>query len=113
MAQMQHVAVQPVTEATFDRQVTGARGNVLVEFTADWCPPCRVLAPVLEAFAREQAGKLTVLAYDVANDTTITTRYGVLGFPTLILFRDGEPVKQLIGARTKASLLRELGPHLA
>jgi thioredoxin 1 len=112
MTHMQHVAVQAVTEATFDQQVTGARGAVLVEFTADWCPPCRILAPVLEEFAREQAGKLSVLAYDVDKDTKITARYSVMGFPTLILFRDGEPVKQLVGARPKASLLRELGPYL-
>jgi thioredoxin 1 len=112
MAHTQHSAVQEVTEATFDQRVTGAKGAVLVEFTAQWCPPCRVLAPVLEEFAREQAGKLTVLAYDVDNDTTITSRYGVMGFPTMILFKDGQPVKQVIGARPKSALVRDFGPFL-
>jgi len=112
MAQVQHVAVREVTEATFDQQVTGASGNVLVDFTAGWCPPCRGLAPVLEEIAREQEGKLTILAYDVDNDTKITARYGVMGFPTLILFRDGQPVKQIVGARPKAALMREFGPYL-
>jgi thioredoxin 1 len=59
-----------------------------------------------------QAGKLTVLALDVDENSEVTARYGVMGFPTLILFRDGQPIKQLVGARPKASLMRELGPYL-
>jgi thioredoxin 1 len=112
MVHAQHAAVQEVTEATFDVQVAKSTGPVLVEFTAQWCPPCRVLAPILEEFAREQAGKLTVLAYDADNDISLTARYGVMGFPTLILFQDGQPVKQIIGARPKAALQREFGPYL-
>jgi thioredoxin len=113
VAHVQHIAVKEVTEATFEQQVIEARGNVLVDFTAQWCPPCRVLEPVLEEFAREQADNLTVLAFDVDDDTKITARYGVMGFPTLILFRDGQPVKQLIGARPKAALKREFAPFLS
>jgi thioredoxin 1 len=113
MAQMQHAVVQEVTEATFDYRVIKTTGNVLVEFTAQWCPPCRVLAPVLEEIAREQEGKLTILAYDVDNDTQITARYDVMAFPTMILFRDGEPVKKLIGARPKTALMREFAPFLS
>jgi thioredoxin 1 len=112
MAQTQHAAVREVTEATFDSQVLNSTGTVLVEFTAQWCPPCRVLAPVLAEIAREQEGKLTIFAYDVDNDTRLTARYDVLAFPTMILFRDGEPVKKLIGARPKAALLREFAPFL-
>ena len=104
--------IQAVTDATFEQQVIAAPGAVLVEFTAEWCPPCRALAPVLADIAREQAGKLTVLALDVDNNTGVTAHYGVMGFPTLILFRNGQPVKQLVGARPKASLMRELGPYL-
>lgn len=104
--------LQAVTDATFEQQVIGARGAVLVEFTAEWCPPCRALAPVLAEIAREQADRLTILALDVDENTNVTARYGVMGFPTLILFRDGQPVKQLVGARPKSSLMRELGPHL-
>jgi thioredoxin 1 len=112
MVQAQRHAVREVTEANFDAQVVKATGNVLVEFTAQWCPPCRVLAPVLEEFAREQADRLTVLACDADNNTTIAARYGVMGLPTLILFQDGQPVKQIIGARPKAALLREFAPFL-
>ena len=105
-------ALQEVTDATFEQRVIAARGAVLVKFTAEWCPPCRVLAPVLAEIGREQAGRLTILALDVDDNPGVTARYGVMGFPTLILFRDGQPVKQLVGARPKASLLRELGPYL-
>lgn len=107
------VAIPEVTEATFDRQVLAAPGNVLVKFTAEWCPPCRALAPVLAEIAREQAGRLAIVQLDVDRDERIAERFGVMSFPTLILFRDGQPVKQLIGARPKAVLLRELAPFLA
>src|SRR5262245_43659974 len=112
MVHTQHSAVQEVTAATFDVQVARSTGPVLVELTAQWCPPCRVRAPILEEVPREQARKLTARACDADNDTALTARYGVIGFPTLILFRDGEPVKQIIGARPKAPLLREFGPYL-
>lgn len=105
--------LEAVTEATFEGRVTRARGNVLVEFTAQWCPPCRALEPVLEELAREQGDTLTILKADADENEGVRTRYGVMALPTLILFRDGEPVKQLIGARPKATLLRELAPHLA
>ena len=104
--------LQAVTDATFEQRVIAAPGAVLVKFTADWCPPCRVLAPVLAEIAREQAGKLTVLALDVDDNTGVTARYGVMSFPTLILFRDGQPLKQIVGARPKGSLMRELAPDL-
>jgi thioredoxin 1 len=107
------IDLQHVTTATFARQVTEASGAVLVEFTAQWCPPCRALAPILAEVAIEQAARLTVLALDVDDNPALAERYGVMSFPTLILFRDGQPVKQLIGARPKSALLRELTPFLA
>ncbi len=104
--------VQEVTDATFESRVLRAHGAVLVDFGADWCPPCRAMAPVLEAVAREHAGVLTVLTLDVDRNRQAADRYGAMSLPTLILFRDGAPVKQLVGARPKAALLRELNPHL-
>lgn len=101
-----------VTDTTFEQQVSQATGPVLVEFGADWCPPCHALAPVLEAVAREYAGTLTVLTLDVDANPDTTARYGVRNLPTLILFDAGQPVTQLVGARPKATLLRDLAPHL-
>ena len=105
--------LQDVTDATFEQRVLQAKGAVLVDFTADWCPPCRALAPVLEEIAREQADKLTILTLNVDEDQRVANHFGVMSFPTLILFRGGQPLKQIIGARPKGSLLRELAPYLA
>ena len=103
---------QAVTDATFEEQVLRAKGPVLVDFWAEWCPPCRALAPVLDEIAREQADKLTIVKLDVDENQGVPTHLGVLSFPTLILFKDGQPVKQLIGARPKGALMRELAPFL-
>ncbi len=102
-----------VTDATFEQQVTQATGAVLVEFTADWCPPCRALAPILDEIAREQADRLTVVTLNTDDNPRVAGHFAVMSLPTLILFRDGQPVKKLIGARPKAALMRELTPHLA
>lgn len=105
--------LQAVTDATFEQRVTQATGAVLVDFTADWCPPCRVLAPILDEIAREQADKLTILTLNVDEEPRVAGHFGVMSFPTLILFKDGQPLKQIIGARPKGSLMRELAPYLA
>ena len=100
--------VDEVTDETFAREVLGADGPVLVKFTAAWCPPCRMLAPVLADIAREEAGRLRVVQIDVDTNPETQARYGVLSMPTLVVFRGGEPVKSMVGARAKARLLREL-----
>ncbi|UUU39915.1 thioredoxin family protein [Streptomyces sp. NBC_00162] len=109
--------VAEVTDADFDTEVLGERGRpVLVEFTADWCGPCRQLAPVLpvlSAIAAEEAGRLKVVQIDADGNPATVTRYGVLSMPTLLVFRDGEPVRQMVGARAKRKLLQELEEHLA
>ena len=104
--------LQEVTDATFEQQVLTAGGAVLVDFTAHWCPPCHALAPVLEDLAREQADRLTIVKLDVDENQRVANHYCVMSFPTLILFRDGQPVTQIIGARPKARLLRDLAPYL-
>ncbi|MFI1394848.1 thioredoxin [Streptomyces sp. NPDC020681] len=100
--------VAEVTDADFDNEVLAADLPVLVEFTADWCPPCRQIAPVLSAVAREEADRLKVVQLDVDTNPETTTRYGVLSMPTLMVFRNGEPVKSMVGARPKRRLLQEL-----
>ena len=104
--------LQAVTDATFDERVLQAKGAVLVDFWAQWCPPCLALNPVLEDIAQEHAETLTILKLDVDEDTRTPLRFGVMSFPTLLLFKNGEPVKQLVGARPKGALLRELRPYL-
>ncbi|MBD0744834.1 thioredoxin [Streptomyces sp. CBMA152] len=100
--------VDVVTDATFAREVLEADLPVLVEFTAEWCGPCRQLAPVLRDIAFEEGDRLKVVQLDVDKDPETTVRYGVLSMPTLMVFRAGEPVKSMVGARPKRRLLQEL-----
>lgn len=101
------------TDATFIADVLDSTTPVLVEFTADWCPPCKMIAPVLQKIADDEAGRLKIVALDVdANPETMRT-YGVLSMPTLALFVDGKVVSQTVGARPRAAILREIEPHLA
>ncbi|MGK5731710.1 thioredoxin [Streptomyces sp. URMC 124] len=104
--------VAAVTDATFAAEVLGSRLPVLVEFTADWCPPCRMLAPVLADLAEQEAGRLKIVALDVDANPQTQAAYGVLSMPTLMLFRAGEPVTSVVGARSKARLLRDLDGFL-
>ncbi|MBK3588845.1 thioredoxin [Streptomyces sp. MBT57] len=105
--------VADVTEETFERQVLGSDLPVLVQFTADWCGPCRQLGPVLGEIAREEAGRVRVVQLDVDRNPGVTVRFGVMATPTLMVFRAGEPVKSMVGARPKRKLLRELEEALA
>ncbi|MFD8386871.1 thioredoxin [Streptomyces sp. NPDC059679] len=100
--------VVTVTDETFQREVLESGLPVLVEFTASWCPPCRMIAPVLAEVAREEAHRLKVVELDVDANPGTTTAYGVLSMPTLMVFRDGEPVRSMVGARPKRRLLEEL-----
>ncbi|HZG03913.1 MAG TPA: thioredoxin [Streptomyces sp.] len=104
--------LREITDATFAGEVLEADGPVLVEFTATWCPPCRMIAPVLAEIAREEAHRLTVVQLDVDTNPRTTAAYGVLSMPTLMVFRAGEPVKSLVGARPKRRLRQELADVL-
>jgi thioredoxin 1 len=100
------------TDAAFAADVLAAGTPVLVDFTADWCPPCRMIKPVLERIAAEQAGRMRVVALDVDANPEVTRRYGVMGMPTLALFVRGELVTTVVGARPQAALMAALEPHL-
>jgi thioredoxin 1 len=102
-----------LTDATFDELTAGTDLPVLVEFSARWCGPCRMLAPILHDLAGEQEGRLLVAQIDVDDNPTTTRRYDVMAMPTLLLFVGGRERKRLVGARGKAHLLQELAEHLS
>ncbi|MGW4031618.1 thioredoxin [Streptomyces sp. NPDC004838] len=106
MIQAEGVAV--VTDTDFATEVLTSERPVLVKFTADWCPPCRQIAPVLSAISREEEHRLKVVQIDVDANPETTNRYAVLSMPTLMVFRGGEPVKSMVGARPKRRLMQEL-----
>lgn len=97
-----------VTYATFSDDVLRSKKPVLVDFWADWCGPCKMVAPVLEEIADAHADKLTVAKLDVEANPETARDYQVISLPTMLLFADGEQVKQIVGAKGKAALLREL-----
>ena len=104
--------VAAVTDAEFEAEVIGAELPVLVQFTADWCGPCRQLAPVLRDISAEEGDRIKVVQLDVDRNPQTTIAYGVLATPTLMVFRGGEPVKSMVGARAKRRLLEELSDVL-
>jgi thioredoxin 1 len=106
------MSLQTTTDAAFDTEVLRSETPVLVEFTASWCPPCKMIAPVLDRIATEQAGRMTVVALDVDENPQITRRYGVMGMPTLALFVRGEIVTTLVGARPQHAIMQALEPYL-
>jgi thioredoxin 1 len=105
-------SITTLTSATFDEEVQGASEPVVVDFWAEWCGPCKMIAPILEEIATEQAGKLKVAKLNVDDSPEVAQRFQVMSIPTLIVFRDGEPAKRLIGAKGKAQLLDELADFL-
>jgi thioredoxin len=92
---------------TFDERLASTAGILLVDFTAEWCPPCRALSPVLEQLHAEAEG-VTVVSVDVDTEPELAARFGVMSFPTMLFFIAGEPVHRLVGARGLGSLREEL-----
>jgi thioredoxin 1 len=105
-------ATVAVTDDSFSDDVLSSSTPVLVDFWATWCGPCKMIAPVLEEIATEKAGTLTVAKLDVDSNPNTARDFQVVSIPTLILFKDGQPVTRIVGAKGKAALLRELADHV-
>ncbi len=98
-----------LTEATFDEVVNSASSPVVVDFWAEWCGPCKKIAPILDEIAGEQGDALAVTKLNVDENPAIAQRYGVMSIPTLLVFRDGELDRRVVGAKSKTQLLEEIG----
>ncbi|MEO8393819.1 MAG: thioredoxin domain-containing protein [Chloroflexota bacterium] len=101
-----------VTAANFQDQVLGSALPVLVEFGADWCPPCKMLAPTIHALATKYTDKMHVGIIDADQYPEFIQRYGVMGLPTLILFQNGKPVQRMVGFQPKERIEAQLLPYL-
>jgi thioredoxin 1 len=101
-----------LSDATFDEHVKSSDVPVLVDFWAEWCGPCKMISPVLEEIAEEQAGKIQIVKLNIDDNLEVTRRFDVMSIPTLILFKNGEPEVRLIGAKPKGQLLQEIAAYL-
>jgi thioredoxin 1 len=101
-----------LSDATFDEHVKSSDVPVLVDFWAEWCGPCKMIAPVLEEIAEEQAGKIQIVKLNIDDNLEVTRRFDVMSIPTLILFKDGQPEVRMIGAKPKGQLLQEISAYL-
>ncbi len=101
-----------ITDSTFENEVIKSDRPVVVDFWATWCGPCKMIAPILEEVATEYDGKLKVAKMDVDANTTIASQYSIMSIPTLLFFKNGQLVDQVIGAIPKAQLLKRLSKIL-
>lgn len=101
-----------VTDGTFEHEVLNSEVPVVVDFWAEWCGPCRAIAPVLEQIADEYDGELRIAKLDVDENPTTAMQYAVQSIPTLVVFKAGEQVERVVGAVSKEALLARVRPHL-
>ena len=102
-----------VSDATFEETIGASSTPVIVDFWAEWCGPCKMIAPALEEIATEHQGKLTVAKLNVDDNPDTARRFDVMSIPTLLVFQEGQPVKRLVGAKGKGQLLQDLAEFIA
>jgi thioredoxin 1 len=104
--------MKEISEATFEVEVIRSSEPVLVDFTAVWCSPCKMLDPVVTQLAQEWQGRVKVVKLDVDNSPNLASDYQVLGVPTLMLFKGGQPVQRVTGYQPKDRLEKKFSPHI-
>ncbi len=104
--------ITTLTDATFDEVVGASDKPILVDFWAEWCGPCKMIAPILDDFADEQAERFVIGKLDVDVNVATATKYSVMSIPTLLLFKNGEVIARLVGAKPKGALLHEITANL-
>ncbi len=102
-----------VNSGDFQSNVLDSEKPVLVDFWAEWCGPCKMIAPIVEELAKEYDGKMRVAKLDADANPDVLMRYGIMGIPTLILFKGGQPVERVTGFKPKAEIVKKLTPHLS
>ncbi|HZB50130.1 MAG TPA: thioredoxin [Mycobacteriales bacterium] len=105
-------STKKVTDQTFDEDVLGSDKPVLVDFWAEWCGPCKMVAPVLEEIAAQHGDKITVAKLNIDENPQIAEKYQILSIPTMSVFSGGQVVKSIVGAKPKSALLRDLADYI-